>query len=589
MCGIFGYVGEEREIGSEVLEALRTLEYRGYDSWGVAVGVDGRIGVEKRTGKIAGAHVDFPPSPIAFGHTRWATHGGVTHANAHPHLDCDGRLAVIHNGIVENFRPLRDSLLARGHRFVSETDSEVIAHLLEDALPQADGDLAAALSAVVGRLEGLNAVIAMDVRSGTLAAAKNVSPLVVGEGNRGASIASDGLALQGHADRVLYLEDHHLVRLSPDGITLYDRRSMSELSADFAPLVLQSGETGLGAFPHFMAKEMAEQPDVLERLVRDATGQIEDLAAAIRDSYGAFLVGCGTASYAALTGAYLFSRIAARHVNFTVGSEFKYHEHFLTDSSLVIALSQSGETVDIIEAMLAARRRSARLGALVNVPRSTLDRMVDLRVHLGAGPEQCVLSTKAYTAKVAVLLMTAHALAGSPEKGKEEVLAAAAGLREMLSDAWVAQVRDVARRIHREEHLFVIGRGLAFPTALEAALKIKEVSYIHAEGFAGGELKHGVIALVAPGTPCVVYAPSDETRADILSGAMELKSRGGYMIGVGPEPDPVFDVHLPTPDVGDAAPLVNALPAQMLGYHAALLRGNDPDKPRNLAKSVTVK
>ncbi len=589
MCGIFGYVGEEREIGSEVLAALRTLEYRGYDSWGVAVGVDGQIGVEKRTGKIASAHVDFPASPIAFGHTRWATHGGVTDANAHPHLDCNGRVAVIHNGIVENFRPLRASLVARGHRFVSETDSEVIAHLLEEELPRADGDLAAALSSVVGNLEGLNAVIAMDVRSRTLAAAKNVSPLVVGEGARGASIASDGLALQGHADRVLYLEDHHLVRLSPDGITLYDRRSMSELPAEFAPLVLQSGETGLGAFPHFMAKEMAEQPDVLERLVAEANGQIQDLAAAIRDSYGAFLVGCGTASYAALTGAYLFSRIAARHVNFTVGSEFKYHEHFLTDSSLVVALSQSGETVDIIEAMLAARRRGARLGALVNVPRSTLDRMVDLRVHLEAGPEQCVLSTKAYTAKVAVLLLTAHALAGSLEKGKEEVLAAAAGLREMLSDEWVSRVREVARRIHREEHLFVIGRGLAFPTALEAALKIKEVSYIHAEGFAGGELKHGVIALVAPGTPCVVYAPSDETRADILSGAMELKSRGGYMIGIGPEPDPVFDVHLPTPDVGDAAPLVNALPAQMLGYHAALLRGNDPDKPRNLAKSVTVK
>ncbi len=589
MCGIFGYVGEEREIGSEVLAALRTLEYRGYDSWGVAVGVDGQIGVEKRIGKIASTHVDFPASPIAFGHTRWATHGGVTDANAHPHLDCDGRLAVIHNGIVENFRPLRESLLARGHHFVSETDSEVIAHLLEEELPRSDGDLAAALSSVVGKLEGLNAVIAMDVRSRTLAAAKNVSPLVVGEGARGASIASDGLALQGHADRVLYLEDHHLVRLSPDGITLYDRRSMSELPAEFAPLVLQSGETGLGAFPHFMAKEMAEQPDVLERLVAEANGQIQDLASAIRDSYGAFLVGCGTASYAALTGAYLFSRIAARHVNFTVGSEFKYHEHFLTESSLVVALSQSGETVDIIEAMLAARRRGARLGALVNVPRSTLDRMVDLRVHLGAGPEQCVLSTKAYTAKVAVLLLTAHALAGSLEKGKGEVLAAAAGLREMLSDEWVSRVREVARRIHREEHLFVIGRGLAFPTALEAALKIKEVSYIHAEGFAGGELKHGVIALVAPGTPCVVYAPSDETRADILSGAMELKSRGCYMIGIGPEPDPVFDVHLPTPDVGDAAPLVNALPAQMLGYHAALLRGNDPDKPRNLAKSVTVK
>jgi glucosamine--fructose-6-phosphate aminotransferase (isomerizing) len=215
--------------------------------------------------------------------------------------------------------------------------------------------------------------------------------------------------------------------------------------------------------------------------------------------------------------------------------------------------------------------------------------MVDLRVHLRAGPEQCVLSTKAYSAKVAALILTAHAVVGTYDAGERAVLDAAAGIRSMLTGEWVDQVRSIARRVSSSDHLFVIGRGLAYPTALEAALKIKEVSYIHAEGFAGGELKHGVIALITPRTPCVVYAPNDETRSDILSGAMELRSRGGYIIGVGPDPDPVFDVHLPTPDVGDAAPLVNALPAQMLGYEVALLRGNDPDKPRNLAKSVTVK
>jgi glucosamine--fructose-6-phosphate aminotransferase (isomerizing) len=338
-----------------------------------------------------------------------------------------------------------------------------------------------------------------------------------------------------------------------------------------------------------MSKEMAQQPDVLERLTVESKDQILELADAIRESYGTFLTGCGTASYAALTGSYLFSRIAARHVNFVVGSEFKYHEHFLNPRSLVIALSQSGETADVIEAMLAARKRGSRLGALVNASRSTLDRMVDIRVHLNAGPEQCVLSTKAYTAKVATLLLTAHAFNGTWDQGRDLVLRAADGLRWTLEDHWTARIHEVAHRVYRSDHLYVIGRGLSYPTALEAALKIKEVSYIHAEGFAGGELKHGVIALISPGTPCVVYAPNDETRSDILSGAMELKSRGGFIIGVGPANDPVFDIHLPTPDVGDAAPLVQALPAQMLGYHAALLRGNDPDKPRNLAKSVTVK
>lgn len=589
MCGIFGYVGEQMELGSAVLTALKTLEYRGYDSWGVAVGVNGHIGVEKRPGKIANAHVDFPLSDIGFGHTRWATHGGVTQANAHPHLDCTGRLAVIHNGIVENFRELRDGLIARGHTFESETDTEVIAHLLEEEVDGGRVDVANALATVIAQLDGLSAVIVLDLRSRSLYAAKSVSPLVVGQGATGNSIASDALALRGHADRILYLEDHHLVRMAHAGITVYDRRTMTEIDGDFVPLELDAHDVELGDHPHFMSKEMAQQPDVLERLTVDSKEQILALADAIRESYGTFLTGCGTASYAALTGSYLFSRIAARHVNFVVGSEFKYHEHFLNPRSLVVALSQSGETADVIEAMLAARKRGSRLGALVNASRSSLDRMVDLRVHLNAGPEQCVLSTKAYTAKVATLLLTAHAFNGTWDKGRDLVLQAADGLRWMLEDHWINRIHEVAHQVYRSDHLYVIGRGLSYPTALEAALKIKEVSYIHAEGFAGGELKHGVIALISPGTPCVVYAPNDETRSDILSGAMELKSRGGCIIGVGPSNDPVFDIHLPTPDVGDAAPLVQALPAQMLGYHAALLRGNDPDKPRNLAKSVTVK
>ncbi|HEV2108486.1 MAG TPA: glutamine--fructose-6-phosphate transaminase (isomerizing) [Thermomicrobiales bacterium] len=590
MCGIFGYVGERADVGSMVMQALTTLEYRGYDSWGVAVAGRDGIEVEKHVGKIGGCSVDFADTTVGFGHTRWATHGGVTDANAHPHLGPSGRVAVIHNGIVENFRQLKSELVARGHEFDSETDSEVIAHLVDaELVDHPDGGLVNAVASVFPRLDGLNAVIAFERDRRELVAAKNTSPLVIGANGRGATIASDTLALADHADRVLYLEDHHLAHLSLDGFSLYDRHTMRQLPPEFSPLTLSVQSRGLNGHPHFMAKEMAEQPDVLDRLVERSEEPIRELATSIGDAYGTFLVGCGTASYAALTGSYLFSRIAARHVNFVVGSEFRYHEHFLTPESLVLALSQSGETADVIDAMLAARRRGARLGALVNAEHSTLDRMVDCRVHLGAGPEQCVLSTKAYTAKVAVLLLAAHALAGSYEQGANLVRQAADGLRRLLSPEWTGQVREVAARIATAPNLFVIGRGLAYPTALEAALKIKEVSYMHAEGFAGGELKHGVIALVQPGTPCIVYAPNDETRNDILSGAMELRSRGGLMIGIGPEPDPVFDIHLATPDVGDAAPLVNALPAQMLGYHIALLRGNDPDKPRNLAKSVTVK
>jgi glucosamine--fructose-6-phosphate aminotransferase (isomerizing) len=589
MCGIFGYVGAERELGPDILTALKALEYRGYDSWGVAVAADGGIALQKETGKIAGASVDLPASSIGFGHTRWATHGGVTQQNAHPHLDEAGRIAVIHNGIIDNFRALRAELSDSGHTFRSETDSEVLAHLIEIEIDRGETLLQATRNAFA-RLQGLNAVIVMDARTNELVATKVMSPLVAGtNGNGTATIASDHIALQGYATQVHYLEDDEIVRISPGSIEVFDRASGSPKQASLHPLPVDERDLDLAGHPHFMAKEMAEQPDVLERLANNSVDAIAGFAAAIEDSYGTFLVGCGTASYAALTGSYLFSRIAARHVNFVVGSEFKYHEHFLRKNSLVVALSQSGETADIIEAMHAARGHGSRLGALVNVKNSTLDRMVDVRVQLNAGPEQCVLSTKAYTAKVAALIMTAYALAGRLDQGRDLVLKAAAGMRAMLEPEWIERVRQTAVAIKDAHHLFVIGRGLSYPTALEAALKIKEVSYVHAEGFAGGELKHGVIALVTEGTPCVVYAPNDETRADILSGAMELKSRGGFIIGIGSEPDPVFDIFLPTPDVGDASPLVQALPAQMLGYHLALLRGYDPDKPRNLAKSVTVK
>lgn len=589
MCGIYGYVGQSTDVGSDVLAALRALEYRGYDSWGVAVPVNGKIAVQKQPGKIGEARVSFPEATVGFGHTRWATHGGVTQANAHPHLDCSGRVAIIHNGIVENFRGLARELASRGRHFQSETDSEVIAHLLEEAIDSAFGDLETAFVDVIDRLEGLSAIIALDHRTQSLIAAKSVSPLVIGMGPCGCTIASDALALADSADSVHYLNDNEVAVLSSAGVRLFDRHTRSPITPNWTRLVIQSNDTGLAGYPHYMAKEMAEQPRVLRHLVERQIDAIQQMADAIRDSYGSFLTGCGTAAYACLTGSYLFSRIARRHVNVAVGSEFKYQQQFLTPQSLVVALSQSGETADIIEAMMAARGRDAKLGAIVNVPNSTLDRMVDLRVHLGAGPEQCVLSTKAYTAKVATMLLMAHALAGSLDIGIQQVLASADSLAKMLQPDWVTQVQQIAGQIASSEHLYIIGRGLSYPSALEAALKIKEVSYIHAEGFAGGELKHGVIALVEGGTPCVVYAPNDETRSDILSGAMELKARGAFIIGIASESDPVFDAFLATPDVGDAAPLVNALPAQMLGYYAALARGNDPDKPRNLAKSVTVK
>ncbi len=591
MCGIFGYVGQSADTGTLVLEALRKLEYRGYDSWGVGVSVNGHISIEKEIGKIGATIVDFPDSTIGFGHTRWATHGGVTHLNAHPHTDSTGRIAIIHNGIIENHQELRSQLIDKGYLFRSATDSEIFAHLVYDNLEGAVNEhaVAAAVFKSFNQLEGLNAFIVMDHTTSTLTAIKNVSPLVLGRGRSGVYIASDQIALAGLADDVSYISDGQVVQL-----TGQDAFCFNEISNEFTPLYWSAFEfegfsSTLNGFPHFLIKEIFEQPEVIERLADPESIQSVVLADEIRHAYGTFFVGCGTASYAALSGSYLFSRIAKHHVNFVVGSEFGYQEHFLTDRSLVAALSQSGETADIIQSILSAKERDARIAALVNVKNSTLDRIADVSMYLEAGPELCVLSTKAYTAKVALLMLTAYHLAGDPRTGQELLRKAADGIRSLLSPGYSDRIIDVAQRIVDARSMFVIGRGLSYPTALEAALKIKEVSYIHAEGFAGGELKHGVIALIEEGTPCLVFAPEDETRADIISGATELKSRGGLIIGVSSRNDEIFDIHLPVPDAGNANPLVMIVPAQLLGYQLALLKDYDPDKPRNLAKSVTVK
>jgi glucosamine--fructose-6-phosphate aminotransferase (isomerizing) len=334
---------------------------------------------------------------------------------------------------------------------------------------------------------------------------------------------------------------------------------------------------------------MAEQPATLRRIVAEAGEEIKALATAARLAERIVFVGCGTAANAALAGTYLFSQICGREAALVPASEFRYRTAFIDSGTLVIAMSQSGETIDVLEAMTEARRRGCQLAAIVNTPNSTLDRMVSTRVLLRSGVEQCVLATKSYTAMLATLLLTACEMKRDVEVGQTAVKLAAFAIETMLTDGTVEHIKRLGESVAISQHLFVIGRGVHYASALEAALKIKEVSYVHAEGFAAGELKHGVIALVEDGTPCVAFATDDETRTDVLSGAAELKSRGGRMIGIGSSNDDVFDDFIVVPDVGLGNAIAEALPGQLLGYYAALARGNDPDRPRNLAKSVTVK
>jgi glucosamine--fructose-6-phosphate aminotransferase (isomerizing) len=596
MCGIFGYVSASADTGGSaagtVLQGLRKLEYRGYDSWGIAVAHQRGIALEKRVGKIGEAVTRLPESASGLGHTRWATHGGVTEPNAHPHLDCAGRVALIHNGMVSNYRELRDALAARGHRMTSETDTEVIAHLIEDRIadaPAGPEQLVRAVMEAFRELEGLNAIAVLDASTGQIAAAKSGSPLVLGWSDAGHLLASDLSALLEHTRRVTFVEDFQAALIAADAIRVFDIGTGDEVTPAVTEVPWEAAAADLGGYPDFMTKEIHEQPAVLRRIGADWRAPVERLARMLDEARDVFVVGCGTAAHAALAAQYLLARIARRRLTVITGSEFSYLGDFVAEGALVLALSQSGETIDVIDSVRAARARGARIAALVNVEGSALWRLADLAVPVGAGPERCVLSTKSFTGKIAIMLLTAHALVHRFAEGARLVTEAADEIERLLRDERRDLIRRIAERIHRAEHMFVIGRGPSYPLALEAALKIKEVSYVHAEGFAGGELKHGVIALVEPGTPCLVLAPDDDIRADIISGAMQMKARGALIVGISSEPDEAFDAHIRVADLGPAAALVQAVPAQLLGYYLALLRGHDPDRPRNLAKSVTVK
>ena len=593
MCGIFAYAGKKNNAGEIVLKGLKRLEYRGYDSWGIGIKAQSsklkaqKLWIKKRVGKIGEAKADkFPLGSIAIGHTRWATHGGATTANAHPQLDCHGRLALIHNGIVENYQELRENLQRR-HCFVSETDTEVLLHFIEELVEKKSFPEAVRLA--FKQAKGLNAIIVFDSQTDTLVAAKTGSPLVIGLGKEENLVASDLWSLLPHTRQMFFLEDGQMAVIDSQQVILKEIKSGQKKKLKPQKISWQVEEAKLGSYAHFMIKEISEQPRLINQIVETMTGPAAKLAQIIKSSQGVFIVGCGTAAYAGLAGQYLFSKIAGYHINPAVGSEFTYHADFLTPQSLVIALSQSGETIDIIESVQLAQKKKAKVAALVNVLGSTLYRLADFKILLNAGPEKCVLATKSFTAKLAILIMAAHAIVDKNKEGKQMLKKAAREIRRLLQQENKKLIKKLVDKIHRQSHMFIVGRGQSYPAALESALKIKEVSYLHAEGFAAGELKHGVIALIEKDTPCLVFAPQDETYGAVISGAMEMKARGGFIIGVSHQPNEVFDFYLPIKNCGVATVIPNVVAAQLLGYYLALKKGLDPDKPRNLAKSVTVK
>ena len=613
MCGIVGYVGRDEAL-PVVMEGLRRLEYRGYDSAGIAV-VDGALTVRKRAGKLAELEallVDrpAPPATIAIGHTRWATHGAPTEGNAHPHLDCEGRVAVIHNGIIENFQELRARLDKQGHVFASETDTECVAHLVEEKLADA-GSLADAVRVAVGELEGSYALVVLSSNHpDELVGVKVSSPLVVAMWDDGeAMLASDIPALLGthRADRptIAPVDEGRIVSLTRDGVAAMD---LDGAGVPLQPIEVDwnVAQAQKGGYPYFMRKEIDEQPaairDTLAGRVHAGGLQLDELRVpddVLREVSKVFVVACGTAFHSGLVAKYAIEHWTRLPVEIEIASEFRYRDPVLGPDTLTLAVSQSGETIDTLEAARHAARQGSQVLAVTNTVGSSLAREADGVFYTHAGPEIGVAASKTFsTQMVAQELVALYLAQVRAAKFPEEISEVLADLDELPAKVARAissedRVRAVAERLADARDVLFIGRHTGYPAALEGALKLKELSYIHAEAYPAGELKHGPIALIEDGVPVVAIATRCHVYPKMLSNIQEVKARGASVIAIVTEGDTeaarLADHVLEVPETPELlSPVVVTVPLQLLAYHVAVLRGCDVDQPRNLAKSVTV-
>ncbi|MBD3398191.1 glutamine--fructose-6-phosphate transaminase (isomerizing) [Candidatus Micrarchaeota archaeon] len=577
MCGIAGYIGKKKASGL-LLSSIRNLEYRGYDSIGMATISEGGIRLSKGKGKVSEVDSSLAfselPGTIGIAHTRWATHGEPSEKNAHPHLSQSGKTAIVHNGIIENYLELKETL--RGSAFKSETDSEVVAHLLEKNY---SGSLKDALLKTVQQLQGTYAICAIRPDSKEIAVARNGSPLAIGLGNGENFIGSDISAFVEHTKKVVYLDDFQLASVKENSVELFEGNG-NPVAPEPKTINWDVEKAQKQGYKHFMLKEIHEQPQV----VRDSLSiPIPELEKPRK----IFIVACGTAGYAGLTGKYILERYARTQVEVAYASEFRYSDPVIGPEDLLIAISQSGETADTLAALRLAKQKGAKTLGIINVQESTIARESDSVIYTRAGPEIGVASTKAFISQLVVLYRVAEKLSGtriplSPIPGK---------IQEILSQG--EKIREVAKKYFKVYNFLYIGRNFNFPIALEGALKLKEISYIHAEGYASGEMKHGPIALVCDEVPTVSIAPKDAVYPKIVSNMQEVRARNGDVIAVATEGDSSISSHatdvLYIPETEETLyPLLSVVPLQLFAYHVADLRDCDVDKPRNLAKSVTV-
>ena len=611
MCGIVGFIGKNKrdKAANVLLDGLAKLEYRGYDSAGIAVLGDGKIRVEKSVGRLAALRDKLkgkmPEGLLGIGHTRWATHGRPSDKNSHPHTDCSGDFVIVHNGIIENYLTLKEELIEAGHEFKSETDTEVVAHLLEEVY---NGDFVASVRTVLSRVEGSYALVFMSAKHpDMLICAKQDNPLIIGLGEGENYIASDVPAIIAHTRKNYVLADGELAVVTADSVEVTNRKG-EKVNKKIFEVTWNAEAAEKGGYEHFMLKEINEQPKAVrdtmsQRITADGKAiQMEELKwdkEYLEKFNRVYIVACGTAYHAGLVGKYYIEKLARIPVMTDVASEFRYRDPIIDDKTLFITVSQSGETLDTLAAMKEAKRLGATTLAFTNVVGSSIAREADKVLYTWAGPEIAVASTKAYTTQIVLFFMLALYMAEMKGTVSKERAAELVGLlqkvpaqiSETLSD--VDPIKTFAKAYGFNEDVFYIGRGLDYSVSLEGALKLKEISYIHAEAYAAGELKHGTLALITEGIPVIALATQKSVYEKTLSNIKEVKARDAVVIGIASEGDEELEKYvdhvMKVPATDELlSPILSVVPLQLLAYYAAITRGTDVDKPRNLAKSVTV-
>jgi glucosamine--fructose-6-phosphate aminotransferase (isomerizing) len=594
MCGIVGYVGN-REAQPILIDSMKRLEYRGYDSCGIAL-LESGVQVFKDVVRVGKLERDLPRNPkgqMGIGHTRWATHGKPSQANAHPHLDCSGRIAVVHNGVISNFLSLREKLVAEGHVFYSETDTEVLPHLVEKHY---QGDLEEAVQAALTEIRGSYAFIVLEVDSSLLVAVKKESPLILGVGDREFFVASDVPAVLDHTDRVVYLEDGDIVRLSPQEIRITNNGQAVIREEHAVPWAVEDAQKG--GYEHFMLKEIHEQPKVIQNALK---GHISALDPVVnldvhpeRDIQNILLLACGTSYHAALVGRYVIEHLARIPVRVEVASEFNYGDWVL-GKTWAIGITQSGETADTLNALRRAGKRECGTMAITNVVGSSVTRIADQVFYMGAGPEIGVPATKSFLAQLMAFYLLTLSLKVTDTHLQESLIAdlrLLPGMVQSILDR-EAEFAECGRFLAEYEEMFLVARGINYPVVLEGALKLQEVAYIHASGYAAGELKHGPFALLTHRYPVIAVAARDNTYETLMANIKEIKARESPVIALAEEGDRDIDKYadrvVRVPAVTPLfSPVVNSVALQLIAYYAARDRGCEVDMPRNLAKSVTV-